>query len=336
MTDCKDKSGLSVQDALLGRIEACVAGRGMKLVLPEGEDPRILQAASRLYAQYGVQSTLLGSPDVIRQTAVTSGLSLDGLNILAPSAHPRFAEFASLYRQARPGTSDAVVRRLLQKPLFFGGMMVKSGLADAVLAGVTCPTARVVEAALMTVGLAPGMETSSSYFLMLLPAHPLIFADCALNVQPSAEQLADIAIASAQSYAGLFGDRPRVAMLSFSSKGSARHALVDQVQQAVNLVRNRVPDLLIDGELQLDAALDPQVAATKLNETGPVAGQANVLIFPDLNSGNIAYKLARHLTGCQAIGPVLQGFDKPVGDLSRSASVNEIVVTALILLSRAG
>jgi len=332
VTDSNDKNGSSDQDEFLARITARVAGRGMRLVLPEGEDQRILQAARILCDQHGVQISLLGSPDVIRQTAAASGLSLDGLSILVPEAHPQITEFATLYRQARPGSSDAVARRLLQKPLFFAGMMVRSGIADAVLAGVTCPTARVVEAGLMTVGLAEGMETSSSYFLMLLPGRPLIFADCALNVEPSAGQLADIAIASAQSYAGLFEDPPRVAMLSFSSKGSARHALVEKVQHALELARNKAPELLIDGELQLDTALNPQVAASKLSEASAVAGQANVLIFPDLNSGNIAYKLARHLTGCQAIGPILQGFGKPVGDLSRSASVNEIVATALVLL----
>jgi len=332
VTDSNDKNGSFEQGVFLARISARVAGRGLRLVLPEGEDRRILQAARILYDQHGVQSSLLGRPEAIRQAAGANGMSLDGLSILVPAAHPDFSEFAALYRQARPGSSDAVARRLLQKPLFFSGMMVKTGIADAVLAGATCPTARVVEAALMTVGLAAGIESPSSYFVMLLPGRPLIFADCALNVEPSAEHLADIAIASARSYAGLFEDSPRVAMLSFSTKGSARHALVDKLQHAIELARTKVPDLLIDGELQLDTALNPQVAASKLSESGVVAGQANVLIFPDLNSGNIAYKLARHLTGCQAIGPILQGFGKPVGDLSRSASVNEIVATALVLL----
>jgi len=309
-------------------------GRGLRLVLPEGEDIRILQAARRLRDQHGVQICLLGDPDTVREVASSAGLSLDGLHLQPSATDEEVGKFAQLYRQGRPGSSEAVARRLVQKPLFHAGMLVRTGLADAFLAGVTCPTARVVEAGLMTVGLSNGIQTPSSYFVMLLPGQPLIFADCALNVEPSEQQLADIALASAQSYASLFNDTPRVALLSFSTKGSARHALVEKLQHALELVRNRSPDLLIDGELQLDAALNPEVATSKIGGTSEVAGKANVLIFPDLNAGNIAYKLARHLTGCQAIGPILHGLAKPLGDLSRSASVDEIVLTAQVLLSR--
>jgi len=325
---------LSGQSSFLDRMADQSIGRGLRLVLPEGEDIRILQAARRLHDQHGVQICLLGEPDTVRKIASSVGLSLDGLNLQHRATDAEVGKFAQLYRLGRPNSSEAVARRLVQKPLFHAGMLVRTGMADAFLAGVSCPTARVVEAGLMTVGLSPGIYTPSSFFVMLLPGQPVIFADCALNVEPTDEQLADIALASAQSYASLFKDTPRVALLSFSTKGSARHALVDKVQQALKLARNRAPDLLIDGELQLDAALNPEVATSKIGGTGKVAGKANVLIFPDLNSGNIAYKLARHLTGCQAIGPILQGFTKPLGDLSRSASVDEIVLTAQVLLSR--
>jgi len=323
----------SSADFLAG-LSAASSSKVRHLVFPEGANHRVLEAARSLLDDRIARVSLVGDQGAISEAASSKALALDGIGILDPGLDERAAEFAVLYREGRPRTRDAVARRLVHKPLFFAGMMVQSGAADALLAGAETATARVVEAGLMTVGLAPGITSPSSFFLMLLPERPMLFADCALSVDPSAQQLAEIAIASARSYSSLFDDPPRVAMLSFSTKGSARHALVDKVCQALEMARDQAPELLIDGEMQLDTALDPAVADRKISDGSPVAGRSNVLVFPDLNSGNIAYKLARHLTGAAAIGPVLQGFARPVGDLSRGASVEEIIAAAQVLLTQ--
>ena len=300
------------------------------IVLPEGDDDRILKSAGRLL-QHGIADlTILGDGRQIRARAAELGVNLDDAAVFDPRTSELCDQFAEQYAQlrAKKGVTVEQAREIIHDGSYFGTMLVHNGMVDGMVSGAVHTTAHTVRPAFEIIGTAPSISTVSSVFLMCLPDQVLAYGDCAIVRDPTVDQLADIAISSAQT-AAQFGIEPRVAMLSYSTGESGTGADVDKVRDATELVRRRAPQVLVEGPIQYDAAVEPAVAATKMRDS-PVAGRATVLIFPDLNSGNNAYKAVQRSSGAIAIGPVLQGLNKPVNDLSRGALVEDIVNTVAI------
>lgn len=301
------------------------------IVLPEAHDERVIQAAGKITKEGFCSIILLGDENKIREDANKLNIDLSGVRIINPLKSDKLSDFTNIYFNLRKskGVDFEKAKETMKNNLFFGAMMVREGMADGFVGGSASPTADVLRAGIHCVGMPEGISTVSSFFLMIWQEKVFAFADCAVVPNPTEEQLADIAISTADNFSKLVGDEPRVAMLSFSTKGSAEHEMIDKVRKATEIVKKKRSDIKIDGELQFDAAIVEKVGKSKAPGS-EISGKANVLIFPDLNAGNIGYKIAQRMGGAEAIGPIVQGLRKPVFDLSRGCSVDDIVGTAAI------
>lgn len=313
------------------------------IVLPEGDEPRTMQAAAKLRDEKLADPVLLGDPEKINAEARKTGTDLSGIAIVNPVDSPKAAEYAELLYELRKakGMTPEKAAETTADPMYYGILMVKAGDADGLVSGAVHTTGDMLRPALQIIKTKPGIHIVSSSFLMNVPNHEmgqdglLVYADCVVVPNPNAEELAQIAVSAADTARVLCGiEEPRVALLSFSTKGSAKHELVDKVRQAVDIAHQLAPDLILDGEMQFDAALVPEVGKSKAPGS-PVAGRANVLVFPDLQAGNIGYKITQRIGGAECYA-VLQGLAKPCNDLSRGCSVQDIVNTVALTAVQAG
>jgi len=316
---------------LLNQIIDKARSKKKTIVLPESHDERVLKAAEILTKKNIVSVITIGNEEKVRSDAAKLKVDLSGVRIIDPEKSDKHSDFSNIYFNLRKkkGITIEEAREAMKRDLFFGAMMVKEGMVDGSVAGSTASTADVLRAGIQCVGMSEGISIVSSFFLMVFPEKTYSFADCAVVPDPDAAQLADIAISTSDNHKKLTGDEPYIAMLSFSTKGSAKHESIDKVLEATEIVKKKRPDFKVDGELQFDAAVIDNVGRKKAPGS-EVAGRANVLVFPDLNAGNIGYKIAQRWGKAEAVGPMVQGLKKPFFDLSRGCSVDDIVNTASI------
>ena len=311
-----------------------VQGHGLKIVFPEATDPRILKAAQRLQQEELIEPVFLGNPEAVQQAAVAAQVDLSQIQILDPNHYDQFNDMVQAFVQRRKGKNTVEqAQTMLRDPNYFGTMLVYLKQVAGMVSGAVHPTGDTVRPALQIIKVKPGLTRTSGAFIMQKGEQRYLFADCAININPSAQELAEIAVTSAHT-AQLFDIQPRVALLSFSTKGSAKSEEVTKVAEATQLAQTMDPTLVLDGELQFDAAIVPTVAQQKAPQS-TVAGQANVFVFPELQSGNIGYKIAQRLGGFEAIGPVLQGLNQPVSDLSRGCNTEDVYKLTLITAAQA-
>ncbi|MCD6594236.1 phosphate acetyltransferase [bacterium] len=324
---------------LLDDIQTKAKAIGGTVVFPEGDEPRMMHAAEIIVNKGLAKVIIVGNKDSVNELAKSEDADISGAEISDPEKDARRDDFAMKFWEMRKhkGVTLYQAKEMMKNPLYWGAMLVREGFANSAVAGAENTTGNVLRAAIHCIGTANGVSVVSSSFLMVLPEFlgekekVFVFADCAVIPQPDSEQLASIAIASAQTAKQLLGIEPKVAMVSFSTKGSARHTDADKVIKATKIIAEKAPDIDVDGELQIDAAIIPKIAAKKAPDSN-VAGNANVLVFPDLDAGNIAYKLVQRMANAKAIGPIIQGLAKPYNDLSRGCSVDDIVNVAAISL----